>query len=242
MHKQQHRYTFGGQPRLTPAEDSAIWPQPLPDTMLSLCSLGSRCHFSIWAPKAAKPRVLHQMCSPQLSARSPELIPSFTLLSMLLLTFILSQYLKILFQELHICYSLGKTAVFRHTLPVCHLTLMSCRNSLKEQKAQTSATASGLREHTASEAKKPILTQTGKKRPNLAVVLRAQPSIRTQKLPYGVRLYVHLAEKPRGACLLLPGPLPETGHCTDGHCAFGTQRIIRTRELSKWHVLMFKLP
>lgn len=38
MHKQQHRYTFGGQPRLTPAEDSAIWPQPLPDTMLSLCS------------------------------------------------------------------------------------------------------------------------------------------------------------------------------------------------------------
>lgn len=147
------------------------------------------------------------MCSPQLSARSPELIPSFTLLSMLLLTFIPSQYLKILFQEPHICYSLGKTAVFRHTLPVCHLTLMSCRNSLKEQKAQTSAAASGLREHTASEAKKPILTQKERRGQTLLWCSGLSP-------PYGHRS-CHMGSD---CTSILQRSLEEPVSCFLGHC------------------------
>lgn len=56
------------------------------------------------------------------------------------------------------------------------------------QRAQTSpAAASGLRHHVHAREVK-WLTLTSLEEASLAVMLRAQPSTRAQKLPYGVRL------------------------------------------------------
>lgn len=82
--------------------------------------------------------------------------------------------------------------------------------------------------------------QTIKKMAVLDVILRAQPSIRIQKMPYGIRPYVCLA-KNNVSCLL--GPLPERGHCLyKWTSAFGTQGIIRTQELSELPVFVHELP